>query len=102
MSKQITLHDGDEEIYLDASVAYSNGQPAIKAFTMQNEPWASVTTCISYANLSKDETIIDNNEFPFMLRYLVKMGLVIDTGKIIHSGNCTHPIVKVTEKLKAS
>lgn len=100
MSKNLIIKISDKEVYLDFTAIYTHSlsnQVGIQAFTLNHEPYCTLTTCIN-AQLAENETIIDTNNCFEALGTLIKAGIVEDTGREAESGFCTYPIVKILKK----
>ena len=84
---QIAKYAANEE----TAIRIANGSAAI----------ATITVCIPDVGLSKDMTILDTNNCPWVLDFMEKNGFASDTELRAESGYCKYPIVLLNmEKIK--
>ena len=83
---------------------YYTGFPYISAYIVDDngkvtDDYGDATRCLPGLGLGANETIMDTNNVPELVKAMIDAGLVIDTHRTVTSGFCTYPICEITEKL---
>lgn len=67
----------------------------IEIWNNEDGPIARITVCIAGSGLAEDKTVIDTNNCPWAMEFIKQHGLGQATGRMVRSGYCTYPVVKL-------
>lgn len=90
-----TVFASYEDIMLEVSNYVADNSVYIQAWNMKEGPIATLTVCLNDKSIGKDETYLDTNNCPWVVRFMFDNGLGELTGKTKQSGFCTYPVMKI-------
>ena len=83
------------EVEVHAVIAeYYNGNTAIRLYTKDGEPWATLTVNFEHKLPDKNLAFIDTNNFPEAENFIKKYGLGFKIGDR-RSGYCVYPLYQL-------
>jgi hypothetical protein len=78
--------------FLSADTYRADDSPAIRAWSMEDGPIATITVCLDDDRLEPNQSYVDTNNCPWAPEWIEENGLGRNTGKRARSGYCTYPL----------
>ena len=80
--------------FLEVGRYVHDGSLAIRAWSMEDGPIATITVCIDGENPKPNEAFVDTNNCPWAPKWIEENVLGRPTGLIARSGYCDYPLYK--------
>lgn len=84
-----------KDCFLQVARYQADNSRAIEIWNNEDGPIARITVCIAGSGLAEDETVIDTNNCPWAMEFIKQHGFGQATGRMVKSGYCTYPVVKL-------
>ena len=84
-----------KDCFLQVARYQADNSRAIEIWNNEDGPIARITVCITGSGLAEDETVIDTNNCPWAMEFIKQHGFGQATGRMVKSGYCTYPVVKL-------
>jgi hypothetical protein len=86
------------QLYKTQYVTPKNTAVIAKYYDEEFEAWLPYgTLSVNISPLPEDCIALDDNNWYGVLDWVVENGIATDTGKILFSGFCTYPVVRLNE-----
>lgn len=91
-----------EGCWLEVCEYQMDGSTAVKIWSPEDGPVATITTCLADPFIEEGESYVDTNNCPWAMKFIERYGLGEMTGETGRSGYCTYPKVRWNrEKLES-
>lgn len=93
-----TSYSEYKECWLRIGRYCADDSMAIEIWNREDGLIARITVYIAGNRLAEDEVVIDTNNCPWAVDFIMKYGLEIETARTVRSGFCEYPVVKLNVK----
>lgn len=84
-----------KDCFLQVARYQADNSRAIEIWNNEEGPIARIAVYIAGSGLAEDETVIDTNNCPWAMELIKQHGFGQATGRMVRSGYCTYPVVKL-------